>query len=176
MTKRLHEKPLEEVVDLSEFESYDAELVDKWRGKTVGDLTTHIASITTHLCGFRHERDVFDFRKCIQRPTNMLCGHSEDVALQLLLGSACLRNTHRIPAERYEAIKHQLQGEYFDTRDREAYDYGRSSSSVQRNVSGGAQANIEWNPVEYFQHRQREVIPTIKPIIEEVLDGLLQKN
>jgi len=54
MKKRLYEKPLEEVVDFSEFESYDVELVDKWRGKTVGDLTTHIASITTHLCGFRH--------------------------------------------------------------------------------------------------------------------------
>lgn len=76
----------------------------------------------------------------------MLCGHPEDVALQLLLGSACLRNTHRIPAERFELIKHKLQGEYWsklDARDREAYDYGRSSSSLQRNVSGGAQTNIE---------------------------------
>lgn len=35
MKTLFHETPLEQVVDLSEFESYDAELVDKWRGKTV---------------------------------------------------------------------------------------------------------------------------------------------
>lgn len=146
MNLRFHENLLEEVVNFSEFESYDVELIDRWRGKTVGELTTHIASITTHLCGFRHERDVFDFRKCLLRPTNMLCGHSEDVALQLLLGSACLKNTYRIPKERYEEIKHTLQGEYWsklDTRDREAFDYGRSSSSITKKTSNGAQAIIE---------------------------------
>lgn len=109
----------------------------------------------------------------------MLCGHPEDVALQLLLGSACLKNTFRISQQQYEQIKSKLQGEYWsrlDERDREAFDFGRSSGSITKRTSNGSPTNIPGDPIEYFQYRQQEVIPTIKPIIEEVLDGLLKRN